>query len=85
MCCPAHLRRPSCPPCLAVASLQVHEESVTLQGGERVIVHLRVVPLRPGSLHVNGITWLLNGAAHGLAAFQIPRLRASKSGTSGSK
>ena len=84
------LSRPPTPATLVLsllggfASLQVHEESVTLQGGERVIVHLRVVPLRPGSLHVNGVTWLLNGAAHGQAAFRIPRPLANKSGTTGS-
>ncbi|KAL4458148.1 hypothetical protein ABPG75_013013 [Micractinium tetrahymenae] len=61
---------------------QVHEESVTLHGGERVVVHLRVVPLRPGRLQVDGVAWLLNGAAHGKAAFAIPRPRPRKPGSS---
>lgn len=60
----------------------MHEESVTLQGEERMIVHLRVVPLRPGTLHVHGVTWVLNGAAQGQAAFRIPRPRPRKTGSS---
>lgn len=55
---------------------------MTLQGGERVVVHLRVVPLRPGSLHVHGVAWLLNGTAHGQAALRIPRPRPRKPGSS---
>lgn len=67
---------------LPKSRLQVHEESVTLQGGERVVVHLRVVPLRPGSLQVQGVAWLLNGMAHGQAAFRIPRSHPLKPGSS---
>ena len=52
---------------------QVHEETVTLQAKERVIVHLRVVPLKPGALHVHGVAWLLNSTAHGQVAFHIRR------------
>ncbi len=61
---------------------RVCEESVTLNGGERVVVHLRVVPLRPGRLRVEGVAWLLNGAAHGQAAFAIPQPRPRKPGSS---
>ncbi|PRW18320.1 trafficking particle complex subunit 8 [Chlorella sorokiniana] len=61
---------------------QLHEESVTLHGGERVVVHLRVVPLRPGTLQVHGLSWLLNGVAHGQAAFCIPQPRPRKPGSS---
>ena len=63
----------------AVTSLQVHEESVMLRAGERAIVHLRVVPLRPGSLQVHGLAWRLNGAAAGQKAFSIPRAHAFSS------
>ena len=66
----------------AQQGFQVHEEGVTLQGGERVVVHLRVVPLRPGTLQVAGVAWLLNGTAHGQAAFRIPRPRPRKPGSS---
>lgn len=62
--------------------LQLHEESVTLHGGERVVVHLRVVPLRPGTLQVHGLSWLLNGVAHGQAAFCIPQPCPRKPGSS---
>ena len=62
--------------------LQVHEDNVTLQGGKRVIVHSRVVPLKPGSLHLHGLAWLLNGTAHGQAAFHIPRPISRKPGSS---
>ena len=55
---------------------------MTLQGGERVVVHLRVVPLRPGTLQVQGVAWVLNGAAQGQAAFRIPRPRPRKPGSS---
>ncbi|EFN58685.1 hypothetical protein CHLNCDRAFT_140292 [Chlorella variabilis] len=61
---------------------QVHEDNVTLQGGKRVIVHSRVVPLKPGSLHLHGLAWLLNGTAHGQAAFHIPRPISRKPGSS---
>lgn len=61
---------------------RVAEESVSLAGGERVVVHLRVVPLRPGRLRVEGVAWLLNGAAHGKAAFAIPQPRPRKPGSS---
>lgn len=69
--------------CLAVLHHpQLHEESVTLHGGERMVVHLRVVPLRPGTLQVHGLSWLLNGVAHGQAAFCIPQPRPRKPGSS---
>lgn len=55
---------------------------MTLHGGERVVVHLRVVPLRPGTLQVDGLAWVLNGAAHGQAAFRIPQPRPRKPGSS---
>lgn len=61
---------------------RVHEESVTLRGGERVVAHLVVVPLRPGTLRVEGVAWLLNGAAHGKAALAIPQPRPRKPGSS---
>ncbi|KAL4852692.1 Trafficking protein particle complex subunit 8 [Chlorella vulgaris] len=61
---------------------QVYEESVTLQAGERVTVHLRVVPLRPGTLHVHGVAWLLNGTAHGTATFRTPHTPPARRGSS---
>lgn len=60
---------------------QVREESITLLGGERVLMHLRVVPLRPGRLSLDGVAWVLSGSAHGQQAFKIPRPRPLKPGT----
>lgn len=57
---------------------------MTLHGGERVVAHLRVVPLRPGNLQVHGLAWLLNGTAHGQAAFRIPQPLPRKAGSSSS-
>ena len=57
-------------------------EEQRLAHGERVVVHLRVVPLRPGSLQVQGVAWLLNGMAHGQAAFRIPHSHPLKPGSS---
>eukprot|EP00887_Chlorella_sp_A99_P001561 scaffold8.g1561.t1 len=66
----------------AAAGFQVREESITLRAGERVMVHLRVVPLRPGVLEVGGVAWTLGGVARGLQRFRIPRPRPLKPGTS---
>lgn len=73
---------PATHPWPPAAPAQVHEEGVTLHGSERVVVHLRVVPLRPGSLQVHGLAWLLNGTAHGQAAFRIPQPCPRKPGSS---
>ena len=52
---------------------QVREERITLHPGEVAVVHLRVRPLRTGSLNVDGVAWELNGIATGTAAFTIRR------------
>lgn len=61
---------------------QVWEESITLRAGERMIVHLRVVPLRPGRLEVGGLAWMLDGVAQGLRRFCIPQPKPRQPSTS---
>jgi hypothetical protein len=56
-------------------SPQAVEEEVKLCAGEQRVVHLRVVPLSPGLLHAHGLTWVLNGVAHGQTAFCFTRPR----------
>jgi tetratricopeptide (TPR) repeat protein len=68
--------RPEAPP------FQIREERITLHGGERAVVHLRVRPLRPGTLRVEGVAWELDGEAHGQRSFAIPRPRPRKPGSS---
>lgn len=63
------------------APFQVREERITLHGDERAVVHLRVRPLRPGTLEVQGVAWVLNGAAEGQRAFEIPQPRPRKAGS----
>ncbi len=64
------------------AGLQIREESLTLGPGERMVVHLRLVPLKAGSLSVEGVQWVLNGVAQGCQRFQIPRPKPRKPGSS---
>jgi len=52
---------------------QVKEERITLHPGEQAVVHLRVKPLRTGSLSIDGVSWLLNGIATSTRAFSMKR------------
>lgn len=52
---------------------QVKEERITLHPGEKAVVHLRVKPLRTGSLSIDGVSWELNGIATGTKAFTMKR------------
>ena len=61
---------------------QVHEESITLRPEERLVCHLRVMPLEPGRLSLDGVAWTLGGAAQGQERFRIPRPRPHKPGSS---
>lgn len=62
--------------------MQVREESLTLAPNERILVNLRVVPLRAGSLNIEGVAWTLSDVAHGQAQFRIPRPMPRKQGRS---
>ena len=53
----------------------VKEEKITLRSDERVTINLRVVPLWPGKLSVNGIAWVLHEEAQSHVAFRIPAPR----------
>ena len=55
---------------------------MTLGGGERLVVHLRLVPLKAGALSVEGVQWVLNGVAQGHQRFRIPRPKPRKPGSS---
>jgi hypothetical protein len=57
----------------ASSPFQVKEERITLHPGEQAVVHLRVKPLRTGSLSIDGVSWELNGFATGTRAFTIKR------------
>ena len=63
-------------------AFQAREEAITLRPGERVICHLRVLPLRPGRLALEGVAWTLNGTVQGQRAFRVPRPRPCKPGSS---
>jgi hypothetical protein len=42
-------------------SFEVKEEKITLRPEEKVTMHLRVVPSRPGTLLIQGVAWILGG------------------------
>jgi hypothetical protein len=63
-------------------AFRIRAERITLRGEERVTMNLGVVPLRAGSLTVEGVAWTLNGVARGQRAFRIARPRPRKSGGS---
>jgi tetratricopeptide (TPR) repeat protein len=66
---------PAAPPAAVGFSspFQVKEERITLHPGEQAVVHLRVKPLRTGSLTIDGVSWELNGIATSTRAFTIKR------------
>jgi len=66
---------------VASAPLQLREERITLHPGERAIVHLRARPLRTGKLHIEGVTWLLNGITSGRKAFALQQRTNTKKGS----
>ena len=61
---------------------QTLEESLTLAPGCQATVLLRVVPLQPGQLSVDGVAWTLNGTASGLQPLRIPQPSPHKPGSS---
>lgn len=46
------------------------------------MVALRLVPLKAGTLSVDGVQWMLNGVAQGHQRFRIPRPKPLKPGSS---
>ena len=54
-------------------SFQLREERITLHPGERAVVHVRVRPLRAGSLNIDGVAWVVNDIASGQKAFTIKK------------
>ena len=54
--------------------LQTEEEDVTLRGGEKMRVRLKLRGLQAGLLRVTGIHWQLEGAAFGYKALQLRQL-----------
>ncbi|KAG2489318.1 hypothetical protein HYH03_012150 [Edaphochlamys debaryana] len=51
--------------------VHVHEAQLTLHPGEALVEVLRVMPRQPGWLRITGVTWTLNGVAHGRIAFDV--------------
>ncbi|GLC57223.1 hypothetical protein PLESTB_001201000 [Pleodorina starrii] len=51
--------------------IMVSEAQLTLHPGEALVEVLRVAPHAPGWLRITGVTWTLNGVAHGRIAFDV--------------
>ncbi len=47
-----------------------------------MVAALRLVPLKAGSLSVEGVQWVINGVAQGHQRFRIPRPKPCKPGSS---
>ncbi|KXZ49490.1 hypothetical protein GPECTOR_21g716 [Gonium pectorale] len=58
--------------------IHVPEAQFTLHPGEALVEVLRVLPRAPGWLRVTGVTWTLNGVAHGRIAFDVKGRRRKK-------
>lgn len=50
-------------------SLELSDHSVSLKGGEKTVVTLRVRPLAAGCFRIQGVEWLLGGVARGRVDF----------------
>lgn len=60
--------------CNAHVCIQADEEDVTLRGGEKMRIRLKLKGLQSGLLKVTGIRWQLEGAAFGQKALQLRQL-----------
>lgn len=52
---------------------QVQEVELVLRPGESGTVDLAIRPLRPGTVTLQGIAWVLQGTAHSLRPFPASR------------
>ncbi|GIM00051.1 hypothetical protein Vretimale_5119 [Volvox reticuliferus] len=51
--------------------IAISEAQLTLHPGEAMVEVLRVLPHAPGWLRITGVTWTLNGVAHGRINFDV--------------
>ncbi|GIL54165.1 hypothetical protein Vafri_9740 [Volvox africanus] len=51
--------------------ITISEAQLTLHPGEAMVEVLRVLPHAPGWLRITGVTWTLNGVAHGRITFDV--------------
>ncbi|PNW88325.1 hypothetical protein CHLRE_01g024400v5 [Chlamydomonas reinhardtii] len=58
--------------------LHVAEAQFTLHPGEALVEVLKVLPRAPGWLRITGVTWTLNGTAHGRITFDVKGRRRKK-------